>query len=739
LAEWRAGRLPSADRDPVRAAVEGGTFRLPQPGVDENGISWRRVEPGPSGGLGGDIGPGIGYAAARFVEDRPRRIIARADRTLGIYLNGFLQPGDFYGSRRMRVPLTSQAGENLLVVRIFGGRGESEVELWTTPDELVFNAADLTAPDLVVGDRSLQHLGVAVLNFTNAPAFEVRARVLPSEHFEETVLTYPALPAGAVTQVGFLLRPRAAWATAGQTIPVRLRLEPPTLAWSYERLIELQTVSAEAAFRRTFRSAIDGSVQYYGVVPPAALDATRTYGLVLALHGASVEAIDLARAYSRKDWAYIVTPTNRRPFGFDWEEWGRLDGLEVLDHALQSFRIDPTRVYLTGHSMGGHGTWHLGVMNPGRFAVIGPSSGWSSFYSYTGEAAPQGPFARSQAHSATMNYLGNLARRGVYILHGSADDNVPVTESRMMAEAVGRVTSDLVYHEEPDAGHWWDGDLAPGVDCVDWPPLFEFMQAHTLDPYELDFTFVSPTPSYSARHSFLTLRSAGTPYRDLRVTSERVGATVVVSTDNVRSLEVDGRALRSRGITELVVDGTAHAIPEGPLVVGPEDGKRPGVHGPYNEVFFRPFCFVYPDDGAIFADYAAYLTSYWAIIGRGHACAVPHSKLTAPLRANYNPVYLGLPPEALGAPALPFAWDDSGIRFRGEPQQGSVLLFVFPQGERLAAALVASPGYERLLFRVVPFSSGSGLPDYLIWSEDGVRAAGFFDPSWRFEPALGIP
>jgi hypothetical protein len=49
--------------------------------------------------------------------------------------------------------------------------------------------------------------------------------------------------------------------------------------------------------------------------------------LVLSLHGAGVQGIGQAQAYSPKDWAYLIAPTNRRPFGFDWEEWGRRNGL----------------------------------------------------------------------------------------------------------------------------------------------------------------------------------------------------------------------------------------------------------------------------------------------------------------------------------------------------------------------------------------------------------------------------
>ena len=66
------------------------------------------------------------------------------------------------------------------------------------------------------------------------------------------------------------------------------------------------------------------------------------------------------------------------------------------------------------------------------------------------------------------------------MIHGTADDNVPFSQGEYMFGLVDPIT-DVTFHQEPGAGHWWDGDAADGADCVDWPPLFEFIQ-------ELDFT-----------------------------------------------------------------------------------------------------------------------------------------------------------------------------------------------------------------------------------------------------------
>src|SRR5208282_5622821 len=134
---------------------------------------------------------------------------------------------------------------------------------------------------------------------------------------------------------------------------------------------------------------------YYAVVPAlerAADSNVSRPGLVLTLHGANVEAIGQAQAYAPKPGLHIVAPTNRRPYGFDWEDWGRLDAMEVLGLAQKEFKTDPLRTYLTGHSMGGHGTWHVGVTFPDRFAAIAPSAGWISFATYAGGMRrPQNP------------------------------------------------------------------------------------------------------------------------------------------------------------------------------------------------------------------------------------------------------------------------------------------------------------------------------------------------------------
>jgi pimeloyl-ACP methyl ester carboxylesterase len=155
-----------------------------------------------------------------------------------------------------------------------------------------------------------------------------------------------------------------------------------------EATIDVGVRRSSELHRRTFRSQIDGSVQYYAVLPAARAASpgasAQRPGIILSLHGAGVEAIDHAANYEAKPWAHVVAPNNRRKFGFDWEDWGRMDALEALSDAQRVLENDSRRVYATGHSMGAHGALILGVTYPDRFAAIGTSAAWNSFLSYGG-------------------------------------------------------------------------------------------------------------------------------------------------------------------------------------------------------------------------------------------------------------------------------------------------------------------------------------------------------------------
>jgi poly(3-hydroxybutyrate) depolymerase len=660
--EWWSGYLASGD-DPVLPAIEQGTFTVPtREGMRE--LDWVRWDPGESGEFEPFRG-GIVWAAAQLNVPEGRNVIVRTERALTVHLGTQRQPGDPYASGRIRVPLIAGRGD-ALAIRLLPGRGAPIVQLWTTPDELWMNTHDLTLPDVVVGEAEEQWIGVPILNLTDHPAIDATARVVGDDRFEETTTRHPSLPAGAVTQVAFRLVPRAPFEAPSDAVRVRLRIESDSMRWSYEREVTLRVVARATPYRRTFRSGIDESAQFYGVRPPPDHDRSSPKALVLSLHGAGVDALAQAQSYSARDWAWLAAATNRRPFGFDWEVWGRLDGLEVLEHAQRSFTIDPTRVYVTGHSMGGHGTWQFGVLFPGRFAVVGPSAGWSSFYTYVGRPRPGGVFARSMASSDTHAYVSNLARRAVYVIHGSADDNVPVRESRDMVALLRPIVADLTYHEEPGAGHWWDGENAPGVDCVDWVPLFETMERTRLDPTELEFDFRSPSPSVSARHSYVTIRSATDPLDDVRVVSSMGPGEgeLTLATTNVRSLVLDGDALAARAVKRIIVDGTAVTVRAGPIPVGPQEGKHPEVYGPFNQVFHRPFCLVYANDAPqVEIDYAAYLASSWQVYGNGSACALPAHQVRPALRAERNLVWIGAWPSSGWAGTNPFVWNEGAGSF----------------------------------------------------------------------------
>ena len=732
--------------DPVIGDLITGNFTWPAEGVTDDGYWWQDKAPEENGIVTGPSNGLLLYVVARFELDAPAGVIVRNDAVYQVFLNGARQPGDPYAHHYHRVALRGQTGENLVVFRIIGSGRTPEIELWTTPDEVAFNLADVTRPDLVAHEAGSQALGIATLNLTDAPLLDVRARVVENEYLEETVRRYPALGTLSATQVGFELRAKSTIDDADIVVPVTLRVESPSLAWSYERTIEITSVSDDPAspknIRRGFFDPADDSAQYYGLLRAAEPDDGDGRALLLSLHGAGVQGIGQAGSYSPKADMVVVAPTNRRPFGFDWEVWGRLNGMHALEHAKSTLTIDPTRVYVSGHSMGGHGTWQFGVLFPGRFAVVGPSAGWVSFATYGQNPAPfpTGPFGWARHSSDTLRFVDNLIDRAVYIIHGTADDNVPISQAFLMLDHIEDIVPDLQTHFEPGAGHWWDGDASPGADCVDWPPLIATMDARTLDPYETDFTFVSPSPWVNPHHSWLTLESAQTPAQDMRADAIEELDTVTLNTLNVRSLSIDTVPLMDRGISSIIVDGTPYMITGDVVHVGPTTGKNPEVYGPVHQVFFRPFCFVYDPGGhPEYRRFADYLTSAWLIIGNGHACTLPMDALTPEIRAERNLIYLGFDSDELDIPdSLDTSWNAASVSVGGAMYTGGYAYAVaFPEGDRLSAAIGATANAESLLYSLSPFTSRFVIPDYLVYTTGGSVAVGFYDGDWAFDPALG--
>lgn len=723
---WRVAIVQSLADDTVIGAVSDGSFALPPVG-QYLGLDWSDVVPGANGELV-DVQGDLGYAVAEISVPEGHRVFARGD-TVSSFLVGQSQrqPGDFYASHALRVPLLTDGSKALVVVRLLGRRGVPEVALWSTSSELHLNTEDATLPDFVAGSSESRPLGVAGLNLTPSALADVAAEVIENDDFSATSVAHPFVPPASVTQLSFDLSPKT---TAKSELLAKLRVKSPSLAWSYEAEVKIPVVAAGERYRQTRRSLVDGSTQYHAVMPPAGTPASKP-GLILSLHGAGVEAKGQAEAYGQTSWAWLVAPTNRRRFGFDWEEWGRLDAIEALDHALAHLPVDPLRTHLTGHSMGGHGSWHLGVHRSDRFAVIGPSAGWISFDHYGGQAIPGGPIGRARAASKTLDFKENLANDAVYILHGSADTNVPVAQAQIMFQELGPIVKELTYHEEPGQDHWWDLDPnEPGADCVDWAPLVGLMEQKKRDPTWLGFRFVSPGPWVADSRSFVRVLSVTSPMENFEVTSSVAGNTVALVTKNVRALVLDAPALAAKGIITVSVDGTSHAVGSTPITVGPTTGKRPDLSGPLNQVFQKPFCFVWDEAGPkAYRHYLAYLTSWWSTVGNGHACALSLSELTPALEAEKNLIFVGVPPPS----GVPIAVSASEITIGTKKLADAALAFVYPKGERLRAWLVATTGSELLLFRYVPFSSRSGMPDYVVFGSAGVVASGFFDAEWKLD------
>ena len=221
----------------------------------------------------------------------------------------------------------------------------------------------------------------------------------------------------------------------------------------------------------------DGDSLLYRIMYPVDYDTSRSYPLVIFLHGAGERGADnelqlkhgaklFADAANRRQYpAIVVFPQcpqrdswmnfnrirrgegNGWRFGFTFSPSDPLEGvIGLIDRLLAEESIDLDRLYLAGLSMGGFGTFDLLARYPDRFAAAIPICGGGN-------------------REMTRLYAPYTA---LWIFHGAKDTIVPVDNSRQIVEALKRHDANVRYTEYPEADHnSWDPAFAE-PDFLQW-------------------------------------------------------------------------------------------------------------------------------------------------------------------------------------------------------------------------------------------------------------------------------
>jgi len=204
------------------------------------------------------------------------------------------------------------------------------------------------------------------------------------------------------------------------------------------------------------------SLQYWLHVPEGDVT-TGGYPLILFLHGAGERGSDLDLlkvngipkiVEEQPDFGF-VTLAPQCPVDTTWPY--QLDALQALmDTALASLPVDPSRCYLTGLSMGGYGSWALGAECPHRWAAIAPICGGGRWLNGFPKRAER------------------LVNVPIWAFHGAKDPVVPLAESQQLVELLAARGADVKLTIYPEAGHdSWTETYAN-------PDLYSWFLAHRL-------------------------------------------------------------------------------------------------------------------------------------------------------------------------------------------------------------------------------------------------------------------
>lgn len=198
------------------------------------------------------------------------------------------------------------------------------------------------------------------------------------------------------------------------------------------------------SFKWTIRST--GELKYLLYLPKeySAKKKSDRWPLMLFLHGAGERGTDVQRAAVHGPMSLVRKGTNFpfiivAPICPAGEQWQNEPLLQLLNRVEKKYAVDTNRVYLTGISMGGYGTWKLGLARPERFAALVPICGGGSLIDII---------------LGTRDKTDAFKTLPIWAFHGAKDDVVPLDESERMVKLLKKLgVKDVQLTVYPEAMH----------------------------------------------------------------------------------------------------------------------------------------------------------------------------------------------------------------------------------------------------------------------------------------------
>lgn len=407
--------------------------------------------------------------------------------------------------------------------------------------------------------------------------------------------------------------------------PADTALLEKSLARGHERVAAIANqkpgwLSRQGKMVVGYVSAVDGSVQPYGLIIPKSHDAEKPIRLDVVLHGSTrpvgLSELRFMARFDTGDAPDTMAPDQPfielHPLGrvencYRWA--GEADVFEAIEDVCRRYRIDRDRIVLRGMSMGASGTWHLGLKHPDRFVALGPYCGYVDTHKFSQTPLPNfvklGPLPDQQELGLHMldsiDYAANAGIVPAIACMGEKD--IFFDAHVLMGAAMEREGLKMVNLISPGTGHVID----PVTHAEQMRRIAEYA-AKGLNHSPKELRFVTWTLKYGRAH-WLQLLGLDKHYARAELRA-RVQDQVleIAEPTNINRFQIVTSQLPNAvkslriGTVDLSLPTSADK-PETVIVskrdqrwslasqadAGPQSGKRPGLQGPIDDAFTSPF------------------------------------------------------------------------------------------------------------------------------------------------------